>query len=62
MKKISQMSQICNVKNGWTFIPISLVDEALNVALISSFEDDLKDIEVVADRTLWLQAKLFRKI
>ena len=38
-----------NVKNGLDIIPISLVDEALNVALTSSFDDHGNEDEVLPD-------------
>ena len=41
-----------NVKNGLDIIPISLVDEALNVALISSFEERTGKDEVLSEPPL----------
>ena len=41
-----------NVKDGLDIIPISLVDEALNVALIRSFDDRVKEDEVLPDTPL----------
>ena len=41
-----------NVKDGLDIIPISLVDEALNVALIRSFDDRVSEEEVLSDAPL----------
>jgi ATP-dependent Lon protease len=41
-----------NVKDGLDIIPISLVDEALNVALIRSFDDCVNEDEVLSDTPL----------
>ena len=41
-----------NVKDGLDIIPISLVDEALNVALIRSFDDRVNEDEVLSDTPL----------
>ena len=41
-----------NVKDGLDIIPISLIDEALNVSLVRSFDERVNEDEVLSDTPL----------